>query len=108
MVVLTTGDDNVIACKLTDAGKTFPISNGASVKAVVTSLDRQTTLSAVVEVNLGAVGTDLANSKVIVEFGENESGAITQYGVALLEIQVDDGGKVTWTKEILIRKGNIA
>jgi len=107
VAVLTTGDDAQIPYRLKKDGKTFTIGGGATAKAVLTTLDRLTVISAVVTINLLATGSDLAASLLIVEFTEIESAAITQLGEALLELQLDDGGKLTWTRQITVRNGNI-
>ena len=108
MAVITTGDYAEIPFRMKKNGATFAISGSATIKAVLTNLDRQTIISPEVIVNLSANGTDLANSLVIVEFTEAESAAITELGEALLEVQVADPDKPkTWTASVLIRQGNI-
>ena len=108
MAIITTGDDAAIPFTAKKDGQTFAIDAGAVIKAVLTSLDRETVISPEVTVNNVATGTDLLNSLVIVEFTEAETAAITELGEAYLEVQIDDGTKLTWTKELLVRKGNIA
>lgn len=108
MAIITTGDDPQIPFRMKKDGATFTIGGGATVSAVLTSLDRSATISPEVTVNLNATGTNLAESLVIVAFTEAQTLAITEHGAALLEVQVNDGGKLTWTAELLIRKGNIA
>ena len=107
MAVLTKGDDAQIPYRLKKDGVTFAIDGGASAKAVLTTLDRLTAISAIVTVDLAAAGGDLLNSLIIVKFTEIESAAITALGDALLEVQLDDGGKLTWTRQITVRNGNI-
>ena len=112
MSIITTGDDAAIPVQLKKkvSGKkvSFNIDAGATIKAVLVSLDRETILSGVVTLNNAATGTDLSTSLVVVEFTEVETTAITATGEALLEVQVNDGGKLTWTADITVVKGNIA
>ena len=108
MAAITTGDDAQILYSMTKDGAAFVIDPGATVRAVLISLDRVTTISAEVAVNLSAPGTDLAASLVVVAFTAAQTALITEYGPALLEVQVDDGGKITWTAQLTVRKGNIA
>lgn len=112
MSIITTGDDVAIPVqlyrKINGVRSTFVIDAGATIKAVLTALDRQTIISAEVTLDNSATGADLSTSLVVVEFTEVQSAAITQLGDCLIEIQVDDSGKDTWTVEALVRQGNIA
>ena len=107
MAVLTTGDDAQIEARLTKKGSSFAISAGATAKATLTALDRTLIISPIVELDMVAAGVDLGNSILVVKFTAAESAAITELGEVLLEIQVDDGGKLTWTRQITVRNGNI-
>ncbi len=111
MAVITTGDDVAIPVQLEKKvdGKwqAFEISGTAIIKAVLTSLDRMTIISDQVTINNNANGTNLAASLIIVEFTEAQSEAISEFGQVYLEVQVDDGKKLTWTEGVLVRKGNI-
>jgi len=108
MAIITTGDHTNIPVTLKKNGKTFTISSGAVIKAVITNTARNAVISPEVIIDNNATGTDLANSLIVVEFNETESSAITQLNDAMLEIQVADPEKKTWTTPILIRQGNIA
>lgn len=107
---IVTGDDVDIPVTLTkgSAKATFTIDPGATVKAALVSLDRQTVLIPAVTCLVSAPGADWANSLVIVPFTSAETLAVTDYAPAYLEIQVDDGGKLTWFDRIDIIKGSIA
>ena len=113
MAIITTGDDAVIPVRLKKKGAFFSISSGAEIKAVLTTLDRKTIISNVVTVNNAADGTDLANSLFIVEFTEAETLAILdvitieELGEIILEVQVKDPKKTSWTMSINVVKGNI-
>lgn len=111
MSIITTGDYAKIPVTLKRDGATFTISGTAIIKAILTDVDRITVISAEVTIDNTATGTDLANSRVIIEFTKAETETITQLGDAILEVQVAETAEEpeTWTdKDILIRKGNIA
>jgi len=108
MTIITTGDDAAIPVTCKKDGATFVVSGSAVVKAVLTGMDRQTVISPEVTIDKGATGTDLANSKLIVEFTEVQTALISEIGAAYLELQIADPLKSTWSKEVLVRNGNIA
>ena len=107
---IITGDDVSIPIELTKGGATFVIDPGATVQAAVTARkhkndagDVYITAQPVTEV----VGSDWPNSLLVVEFTSAQTAAINRNGDATLEIQVDDGGKLTWLVPITIRQGTI-
>jgi len=108
--LITTGDDVAIPVTLKKNGVTFAIDAAATVKAALVSTDRSSKLSADVTCSNAAAGADWANSLVVVEFSSAVSGAVTvpDSGRCLLEIQVDDSGKLTWTAPLQIVAGLIA
>lgn len=110
MTIITTGDHSKIPVTLKRDGATFSIDAGATIKAILTGADRITLLTEEVTIDNAAVGTDLPNSKFIVEFTKAQTLAIIDYGPAYLEVQVEEivDEPDTWTDEVLIRKGNIA
>ncbi len=110
MTIITTGDYSKIPVTLKRDSSTFTISDSAVIKAVLTDLDRSTVISPEVTINNSATGSDLANSKFIVEFTKSETLAITKTGEAYLEVQVEDtiDEPETWTSELLVRQGNIS
>lgn len=116
MTIITTGDAPKIPVTLKRDGATFVIGGGAVIKAVLTTLDRTTIISAEVTINNTATGTDLSASKFVVEFTKAETAAIliaellSDSGHAILEVQVDETGSdpETWTDGVIVRKGNIA
>ena len=110
MAIITTGDRAKIPVTLKRDGATFTIGGSAVIKAVLTTLDRLTVISPQVTIDNVASGTDLAKSKIIVEFSKIETAAITELGHVYLEVQVDETGDdpETWTGDVLVRKGNIA
>lgn len=108
MSVIVTGDDVALSVTLKKDGVVFNIDTGATVKAALISKDRNTILIPEVTCLSNATGADWPNSLVIVPFTSTETAAITVFESALLEIQVDDGGKLTWFVSLEIIKGNIA
>ena len=107
IATITTGDDSNLPVQLKKDNATFVIDAGAVIKAVITTTDSSSTLSETITIDNLATGTDLSNSLIIVNFTPAQTGAITTYGTALLEIQVDDNIKTTWKVMVTIVKGNI-
>jgi len=107
MSEIVTGDDITLVTTLTKNKLTFIIDTLAVVKASVITKDKTTILISETAVLEAATGSDWANSLIIVEFISAQTTLITQYGGALLEIQVDDGGKTTWFVSIEIEQGTI-
>lgn len=110
MSVIVTGDDVALPVTLKKDAATFSIDAGATVQASLVSIDRSTTIVSAVTCSNVATGADWPNSLVVVEFSSAQTTAIldADLGFALLEIQVDDGGKLTWFVSIEIEKGTIA
>ena len=110
MFYVTTGYDVEIPCELEKKGVSFTISGTATAQAVLTKLDRDTTIGDIVDVDMVATGTDLANSLIIVKFTAAQTELMKDNaGRAILEIALTDAGKkLPWTKEVVIRIGNIA
>ena len=104
-VKITTGDDVALRVTLKKSDATFSIDTGATVKAVLRSGHEQ--LHNEVTCDSGTAGADWANSLVVVVLPS----AITDTLLvkqADLEIEVDDGGKLTWLiSGITIEKGTI-
>ena len=107
MGILVTGDDINIEQTLTKNGVTFPIDSGATIQASLITRDRTTVLVAPVAVLEATPGSSWVNSKIIILFSESDTATITEFGPILLEIQVDDGGKLTWFVKLELSKGTI-
>ncbi len=105
---LTAGDDAVFVLELTKDKASFLINPSAIVKAAVVSIDLQTVLSGPVTCANTDPGADWPNSTVATVFQRTDTESITDYGPARLEVEVDDGGKLTWLTDIVIYKGVIA
>ena len=108
MSVIVTGDDVALPVTLKKDGETFSIDAGATVQASIVLADRSATLIPAVTCSNSAAGADWLNSLVVVEFSSAATGAVTDYVPALVEIQVDDSGKLTWFVGVVIEKGSIA
>jgi len=107
---LITGDDTELFLTLQKQGATFTIDPADAVKAAIVSLDHETIHIAAVSQVSTSTGADWVNSLVAVNFSTTETGVITTYGRALVEIQVVPvAGKTdTWFTEINVIKGNIS
>jgi len=108
MAIIVTGDDPALPVTLKKSKAVFAIAPTATVQASVVSVDKLTTLIPPITCDNAATGADWANSLVMVEFTSAQTAAISATGEALLEIQVDDGGKLTWFVLITIETGTIA
>lgn len=106
--VIVFGGDVALPVTLKKDGATFIISPSATVKAAVVSMDREATLISESLLSISAAGADWPNSLVIAEFPSALSAAAVEIGDALLEIQVDDGGKQTWFVPVFIVRGSIS
>jgi len=106
--VLVTGDDFQLPVDLTTNDLAFVVDVNAEVKARVVSLDHRTAWSAAVAQIAGTAGADWPNGRVAVFFTAAETAAIVKYGLAQIEIQVNQfGGKSTWFAGIRVVKGQI-
>lgn len=105
---IVTGDDAVFQAQLYKDLATFTIDPGATVEAMLVSVDHQTKYTDAVTLSNAAAGADWPNSLVIVEFSQAETAAIQVTGNALLEIQVDETTKENWFGTVNIVTGQIA
>ena len=104
---LVTGDDITLPVTLKKKGLTFVIDAGATIVARLVSADRESVYTPEIAQTTAAVGADLANSLIILTFASADTALVTHQGSALLEIQVDDGGKLTWFTSVRIVRGQI-
>jgi len=104
---LVPGDDTSFPVELEKDHAAFLINGSATILAAVTTKNKNKVLIPATAVVEAAPGSDWANSLVVVEFTEAQTELVTHFGSALLEIQVDDGGKTTWFAPITIIKGTI-
>ena len=108
MTTIVTGDDVSLPTTLKKDNATFLINPGATIQASIITPDRVTTLIPATSVPEANPGSDWANSLIVIQFSSALTGAITDYGKAILEIQVDDNGKLTWFATVNIVQGTIA
>lgn len=106
--LIVTGDDVSIPAQLKKNGAAFAIPIGATVKARLVSINSNITYTAEILQSSDAPGADWATALVVVQFVPENTQSITFQGKARLEIQVDDGMKLTWFLLVEIRRGNIA
>ena len=104
---LVAGDDDSISIQLTRDGATFSIDTGATVKAAITSLDRQTVLAGPVTCLSNATGADWSTGLVVAPFASADTGSMTTFGSLRLEVEVDDSGKQTYSDGITVISGAI-
>lgn len=104
---IVSGDDIVIEQTLTKDDVTFSIDSSATIKASLVSRDRTTVIVAPVSVLEATTGSDWANSKIIILFAEADTSTLTTFGPMFVEIQVDDGGKLTWHTKVEMLQGTI-
>lgn len=105
--VLVTGDDISLSVTLKKNGVPFTINPSATVTGMLVSQSRVEALTEAIAQSDTTTGADWANSLVVVKFASADTAAITTQGAAILEIQVDDGGKRTWFVLVTIARGNI-
>lgn len=103
-VTIFTGDDVRQQVTLTKDGSTFEIDSSATVEAAFVYGDGRT--SATYAVSEATTGSDWSASKIVVSLSSAESALLTA-GIATLEVQVDDGGELTWQLPIRIKTGYI-
>ena len=105
---IVSGDDIVIPVTLLKNGLTFVIAPEAIIKVRLVAEDRLSTYTEEITIPTGGAGSDLAESLIIVMLAPLDTVAVTYQGNMLLEIQVDDGIKITWFVKVNMIKGNIA
>jgi len=105
--IVVSGDEITIEQTLTKDLAVFAIDSGATIKASIVSRDRTTVIVAPVTVLEATAGSDWANSKVIIIFPEVDTATLSTFGPMLLEVQVDDSGKLTWHVKIEMQQGTI-
>lgn len=107
-VEMVTGDDFLEPVTLKKNGLTFTINPSASVKAALVKRDRSGILIAASVCSANAPGADWAQSRIILPFTALQTSDVMEFGRAIIEIQVDDGGKKTWFTTLEVIKGFIS
>ena len=107
-IEIVTGDDKSLPLVLSVDGVVEPINQVAVIKVAIIDEGHTQKWLNEVTVDTSAAGSDLDNGLIVVAWTEAETGAISSLGRALLEIQVDDGGKDTYFAEVTIINGLIA
>jgi hypothetical protein len=105
--IIVTGDDAVVFVALKKNGSAFVINPGATVQGAIVSSDRSAILAGPVASLSSMAGANWNISLVAIEMSSSITDAIASQGNALLEVQVDDSGKLTWFVTAYIVKGSI-
>jgi hypothetical protein len=107
MNTLITGDDTQVPMTLLKNGETFAINPAAIIKARLVSTNHVYPLTDDIEQSFSDPGGDWSKSLVMIQLPGSATVHVGQQGPALLEVQVDDNGKVTWFTDINIVLGQI-
>jgi hypothetical protein len=113
IMTLVTGDPlikKINLTKISASGEaTFNIpTSGVPVTVAVVSNDHARRLTSEVTVSSAETGSDWTTSTIVVNIDKVETEAIEETGLALLEIQVNDGDEITWFHPLNIINGQIA
>lgn len=107
--VLVTGDDFYALVDLTENDLAYAVDLAATVKARIVALDHRSALSAEVAQASGTAGANWAVGRIAVLLNAAATVAIVKYGLAQIEIQVEQAGaKYTWFAGVRIVQGQIA
>lgn len=106
--VIVTGDDVRFPVTMTVDDAAYDASGATSVKAALVSADRTTKLTGDIVQDAGASGADWANGVIMIEMDATDTADITDYGAAIIEVQVDKSIKQTWYGAVEIVQGQIA
>jgi hypothetical protein len=107
MIQIVKGDDRVLPLQLYKDEATFAIDVGATVRAAIVNPAHTTLLMAPVTLDNAAVGADWSASLVVMEITSAQSALISETGNAVIEIEVNDGGKSTFFTHIQVVDGLI-
>lgn len=107
MLTLVTGDEGLTKIQLTKDGSPFSINTSATVKVGIVTADHKELLSSVVTCLHTSPGCDWSTSLVSFSFPNAATQDIVITKPVMLELEVDDGGKLTWFIPIKLLKGQI-
>lgn len=105
---IITGDDVLFKVYLKKDGLPFVIDAGATVLASIVNTRHTASYMTPVAMSPATFSADWDNSEVMIKFDPADTAGITYQGKALLEVQVDDGGKQTYFGTVQIVTGLIA
>ena len=74
---IVVGDDSVFSAQLYKDAAVFAIDAGATVKAMLVSLNHGTAYTAAITLDNAVSGADWANSLVVVEMADTDTAGIT-------------------------------
>lgn len=104
---ITIGNDVAVAVQLKRNELPFVIPGTATVKAVLTTLDKKYQLSSIVTCAELESGADWSTSLVVAVFSSAVTALIEYTGMAYIEVQVTDAGKTTFTADVEILAASI-
>lgn len=107
MNTLVTGDDSQLVVRLLRDGQPFPIVSTATVSAALVSQDHKRKLSDTIVALPTGAGAKWDMSLVALLFPSAVTDAITEFGPALVEIQVAGIITETWFIDVQIVKGQV-
>jgi hypothetical protein len=105
---LVTGDDFALPINLTVNDIAYAVSTGATVTAGIVTGDHATLLLSGVVQSSATTGANWPSGTVVVVFTGADTSAITQTGLALIELQVAGTSKDTWFTPVNVVKGHLA
>lgn len=105
---IVTGDDFIVPVQLYKNDLTFAIGGAAVVKARLVSQNHETPLTDEETQSSATSGATWGTSLVVVTLASGLTAGVVPQGDALLEIQVNDSGKLTWFIPVIIVKGHVA
>lgn len=107
MLTLVTGDEGLTKIQLTKEGSPFSINTSATVKVGIVTADHKELLSSVVTCLHTSPECDWSTSLISFSFLNAATQNIIITKPAMLELEVDDGGKLTWFIPIKLLKGQL-
>lgn len=102
------GDDAEIVVELKKDKALFNIPLTAIIKAALVTTDHKQILIPEVSVANNHPDGDWTISTIVVPFTEEQTSAIPYDGMALIEVQVNDSGKLTFFTDIQVLSGKVA
>jgi hypothetical protein len=106
-LIVVTGDQVALPIQLTINGAKAEISASAVAHAALVSIGHHELYTASILQSKDATGAAWSTGLFVVEFDPEDTAAVTFQGRALIEIQVDDGGPLTWFVPVQIVTGKI-
>ena len=106
--IVVTGDDFTVPVQLYKNEAPFSIGGAAVVKARLVSQNHETPFTDEEVQSSATSGAAWGTSLVVVILNATLTAPVPFQGGALLEVQVNDSGKLTWFIPVTIVKGQVA